>query len=183
MDSLAILMFLLGVIFGASIFMGYGFYQVTKIKKIKASLTTQIQTKSAEMDQKKDSIKNRLIKASEIAQTQMAIRAQQEMPSKNALHSRYKNGLIGELQDLEQQKIDILRTVLAEGFNPMITILNEKGSQEEIPLSEYVDQAAAILDTNQGNPPPPPSNDPTQPRKAGKFVVYKGGKDDSGTTH
>jgi hypothetical protein len=172
-------------------FLGYGYYQVNKMKKIKDTLLDQLKAKVKEqvqgldIEQKKTSIKERLVKASELANAQMDIRAQMEMPSKNALHSRYKNGLIGELQDMEQQKLDLLRTVLAEGFDPMITVINESGAKSEIPLSTYVDEATGVLSRHLGEtPPPPPSDatDPTQPRKAGKFFVYKGGKDD-GTTH
>ena len=171
--------FILGALFGSSAVFSYGLYQIHKIKRVKENLLGQIKAKATEMEQKKDSIKDRLIKASEIAQTQMALRAQLEMPSKNALHSRYKNGLGGELQELEQKKLDLLRTVLAEGFDPTITVINEAGAKTEVPLSSYVNDAAVALNTSLGNPP---SVDPNLPKRTSKFVLYKGGKDD-GTTH
>jgi hypothetical protein len=181
-----IIIFLLGTFFGMGSFIAYSYYQISKIDKIKDTLISQIKTRVEEQKAKNlvtsATIKDRLFKASELAQAQMAIRAQMEAPSKNALHSKYKNGLIGELQDMEQQKIDLLRTVLAEGFDPLITVINETGAKTEIPLSTYVNEASVALGDSLGNSMTPPPTDPTKPRKAGKFMVYRGGKDD-GTTH
>jgi hypothetical protein len=179
-----VLIFLFGLAVGAGMFMGYGWYQMNKIKKVKDLLMNQIRQKAAEMDGKRDSIKDRLVKASELAQDQASIRAQIEMPSKNALHSRHKNGLVAELQDLEQQKLDLLKTVLAEGFDPTITVINESGARQEIPLSTYVNQATVALNDSLGtsDATPPPAPEDNQPKKVGKFIIYKGGKDD-GTTH
>jgi len=177
--------FLLGIVISCGFFFSYGMYQVNKMKKIKETLSAQIKAKAQEMDEKKSSIKERLVKASELANAQMAIRSQMETPSKNALHSRYKNGLVGEIQEMEAQKLDLLRTILAEGFDPMITVVNEAGAKTEMSLSAYVVEASGQLDKSHGSatPPPVPLNNPNQSRKAGKFVVFKGGKDDSGTTH
>lgn len=175
----ALFVFLLGMFFGAGLIMAYGAYQVHKIRKVKDSLIAQIKAKAAEAEQKKGSIQARLVKAAEIAQEQANIRSQMEMPSKNALHSRYKNGLVGEIQDLEQQKLDILKSVLADGYDPMIVTQNENGTKGEIPLSAYVNEAELALADSLGETLP---TDPNRPKKSGKFIVYKGGKDD-GTTH
>ncbi|CAM6003918.1 unnamed protein product [Sphagnum balticum] len=139
-----------GMLFGASLVMLYGWYQLNKMKKIKDVLLKQIKAKAAEIDQKKETIKERLLKASDIAQAQMSVRAQMDMPSKNALHSKYKNDLMLELQEMEQQKLDLLRTILIEGYNPMITVLNESGKKTEMPLSEYVDEATGALNASLG---------------------------------
>jgi hypothetical protein len=174
-----IFVFVLGMIFGAGLLMAYG---VFKMKKAKSALIDQLRIKAQEMDQKEKSITDRLIKASDLAQAQMALRAQMEMPSKNALHSKYKNGLISELQDMEQQKLDLLRTVLAEGFDPTIAVIDGAGVKQDVLLSTYVNEAAVQLNESLGDQAPMPPTDPTQARKVGKFLVYKGGKDD-GTTH
>jgi hypothetical protein len=180
-----VLMFFLGLLVGAGMFIGYGFYQVKKIKNVKDLLIDEIKKKVTAEDDKRNSIKERLIQAAKIAQVQMELRAQAEMPSKNAAHSKYKNGLVAEINDMEQQKLDILRTVLAEGFDPMITVLHDGGTREEIPLSAYVATAQTTADGGTGKkdatPPPHPGMD-QPPRKVGKFFIYKGGKDD-GTTH
>jgi hypothetical protein len=179
-----LVIFTLGMFLGASAILAYGTYRINKIKRVKDNMVEAIKLKSQELEAKQNSIKERLMKASELAQAQLAIKAQLEMPSKNALHSKYKNELGGELQNMEIQKLDILRTVLAEGFDPMITVINEVGIKQEIPLSAYVDSASQQLNAHMGNQPPPPPAEPGlgEPRKVGKFILYKGGKDD-GTTH
>jgi hypothetical protein len=177
-----VISFFLGVLFGGSLFTFYGFLQARKLEKAKESLIAQLKDKAKELDEKRNSIADRLKKASELAQQQLALKAQMEAPSQNGLHSRYKNGLAGEIYDMEEEKLQLLRTVLAEGFDPMITIINESGTREEVPLSAYVNQASGMLNENHGTKLPTTPTDPNQPRKAGKFVVYKGGKDD-GTTH
>jgi hypothetical protein len=176
--------FLIGFLIGGGTFMSYGLYQVEKSKKAKKKLLEDLQAKTQEMEQKTSAIKERLVRASRIAQTQMELRAQAEMPSKNGLHSQYKNGLASEINELEREKLAILRTILSDGFNPMITVILEGGGKEEISLSEYVTrQTAATGDKkpDAAQPPPLPSV-PNEPRKVGKFFIYKGGKDD-GTTH
>jgi hypothetical protein len=169
---------------GAGAFMAYGYYQVRKIRKARDTLLDELKKKAQEMDDKRESIKQRLVKASELAQAQTELRAQAEMPSKNSLHSRYKNGLVEEITNLEYQKLDILKTVLAEGFDPMITVLNDAGGKEEMALSVYVNEALSTLNKVRpgGAAPEPEPNLPTEAKKIGKFVIYKGGKDD-GTSH
>jgi hypothetical protein len=164
--------FLIGVFCGTGIFLGYGIYHISKIRASQDGLVTQIKNKSKEMISKRDAIKDRLIKASEIAHSQAAMRAQIEMPSKNALHSKYKNDLIGEILQLEQEKLDILRTVLAEGYDPIITTITETGKREEMTLSAYVNLASSSLGSFKGG------NDINVPKKTAKFTILKGGKDD-----
>jgi len=171
--------FLLGLITGAALVMGYGAWQLRKIRKTKKALLEQIKALDTEEDKKKNSIKERLFQASALAQTQMTIKAQLEMPSKNGLHSKYKNDLVFEIQDIEQQKIEILKSIIADGFDPMITVVNENGVKAEITLSTYISEALAALGKHTGTQPPPLPPDPT---KKNKFIVYKGGKDD-GTIH
>lgn len=189
---MALFSFLLGSLVGAMFVVVYGSYQMTKltktrkgelINKLKESMNAAQIALLTDAD-KGNSIRDRLMQASKIAEVQNGLRAQAEMPSKNALHSRYKNGIILQVQELEAQKISILKTVLGDGFDPLITILREGGVQEEIPLSVYVSQSETQL--NSMNPPTPgttPEATPAGPRKAGKFVIYTGGRNDDGTTH
>jgi hypothetical protein len=174
--------FILGLINGSAIVMGYDAWQLRKMEQTKKALLEQIKTRVMEEEKKKNSIKDRLFQASELAQTQMTIKGQLEMPSKNGLHSKYKNELVIELQDLEQKKIEILKSIIADGFDPMITVVNESGTKSEIPLSAYVTEALSTLGKITGSQPPPLPPDATNPKKGNKFIVYKGGKDD-GTTH
>lgn len=182
-----IMMYLLGLGMGFGIFVVYGAYQVGKLKKKKDDLLEEVKRRAADLDAKSSSIKERLAQASKLAQAQADLRSQAEMPSKNSTHSRHKNGLISEIQLLEQQKIDILKTILAEGFNPVITVVHDGGTKQEVPLSEYVSAAQSNVDALGGKrdeTPTPTTTDggPDLPRQVGKFFVYRGGKPD-GTVH
>lgn len=178
----AAFMFLSGLLFGASLVLVWGQWQIQKMKKTKKVLLDQIKTKVLEEDKKQKSIKDRLFQASELAQTQMTIRAMIEEPSKGALHSKYKNELVYEMRDIEQKKIDILQTIIADGYDPIITVTNDSGTKSEIPLSAYIKETVAILNKSTGGQPPPLPPVPANAKRSGKFIVYKGGKDD-GTTH
>lgn len=183
-----IMMYLLGFGMGFGVFIAYGAYQMGKLKKKKDDLLEEVKKRAADLDAKSSSIKERLAQASKLAQAQADLRSQAEMPSKNSTHSRHKNGLISEIQLLEQQKIDILKTILAEGFNPVITVVHDGGTKQEVPLSEYVSAAQSNVDALAGGKrneaPPATTTDGGQdmPKQVGKFFVYKGGKPD-GTVH
>lgn len=180
-------MYLLGFGMGFGAFVAYGAYQMNKLQKKKDGLLQEVKKRAAELDAKSSSIKERLAQASKLAHAQADLRAQAEMPSKNSTHSRHKNGLISEIQLMEQQKLDILRTILAEGFNPVITVVHDGGTKQEVPLSEYVAAAQVNVDALAGKKneaPPPVATDGGSdvPKQVGKFFVYKGGKSD-GTVH
>jgi hypothetical protein len=175
--------FTLGLTTGAAMFVGFGYYQLNKIKKNKADIVDKFKKHAETVRKKEISIKDRFVQAHELAKMQVELKAMAEMPSKNALHSRHKNGLISEIAELERQKISILKTILGDGMDPLITVINPSGEREEILLSTYVAGAETTLQDSFGDPAP--SDVPgttTLPKKIGKFVVLKGGKDD-GTTH
>lgn len=166
--------FVLGAMFGISAFIAWSFYQVRKLKDAKDKLLENLKSKLLEQDGKRQSIIDRLKRAQAITEQQLDIRAATDQPSKNALHSRYKNGLIGDIKKLEEEKISILQSILDDGFDPLINAVDENGNKQELPLSHFVSKAK----TTVGEPEP----DPSGPKKVGRFVVVKGGKDD-GTTH
>lgn len=177
--------FILGFGISTTLFIGYGAYQLIKFRKLKNSVLSKIKeaqkSDSNSLDpDKRASIKERLIQAAKLAEQQLELRAQAEMPSKNSLHSRYKNTIISKIQDLELEKISILKTILGDGFDPNIVIVREGGVREEISLSQYLVEAEGAL------PPEDKSeNISNGPRKVGKFLVYTGGNssDDEGLVH
>jgi ABC-type phosphate transport system auxiliary subunit len=178
--------YLLGLTTGFVAFLIYGVYQVRELKQKRDNLVGEVKKKALEMEAQSTSIKERLTQASKLAQTQAQLRSQVELPSKNSTHSKHKNGLISEIQDLEQQKIDILKTILAEGFNPVITVVHEGGAKQEVPLSDYVAAAQETVNASSGDKrnevKPLVTNNPDLPKQVGKFFVHKGGKPD-GTIH
>lgn len=175
------IIFILGMITGSGLFIVYGMYQLNKLKSAKTKITDEIKKKLEDLEGKRESIKTRLIKAQELTQQQIDLRAATEMPSKNAVHSRYKNGLIGEITKLEEEKIAILRSILDDGYDPEITVLTDDGAKQSMPLSQFVGVVQKKHENN-GNTTPPSTPTSEAVKKVGKFVILKGGKDD-GTTH
>lgn len=188
MTTYFMLGFVVGLICGFGSFLLYGMHQLKKARQARNKLVSEIAKKAQDLEEKKDSIKNRLKEAARIAQEQLELRAQAELPSMNAAHSRYKNGLVYEIRELERQKIDILKTIIKDGFDPMITVINEAGAREEIPLSAYINNAELNAADDTTSAPQQPSkekqdnSEENQPKRVGPFMVHKGGKDD-GTTH
>jgi hypothetical protein len=162
--------FVLGMLVSSVIFVGYGYYTLRKMKKLKDKILDDLKNKLTEQDSKRDSIIARLKQAQAITEQQLDIRAATDEPSKNALHSRYKNGLIGDIKKLEEEKIAILKSILEDGFDPLISVREDSGELKELPLSHFINGSST-------NKP-----DPNGPKRVGKFVVVKGGKDD-GTVH
>jgi len=167
--------FILGALFGTGAFIAWSFYQVGKMKKAKDKLLASLKDKILEQDSKRQSIIDRLKRAQAITEQQLDIRAQTDQPSKNALHSKYKNGLIGDIKKLEEDKIAILQSILDDGFDPLINVVDDNGQKQELPLSHFVTKARTTI--SEGGAPQEPAT-----KKVGRFVVVKGGKDD-GTVH
>jgi hypothetical protein len=181
--------FVLGSSLSLTAVLLYGKYVRWQMIQAKKIVVADIKKKAQDMEDKRNSVKDRLAKAHEMAKLQQAIQAQMDMPSQNALHSRYKNSLIGEFQDLELKKLSLLKTVLAEGFDPMITVLTATGAREECLLSKYVNTAIDQIGDSLSNPQkhsettqPLSPLKAVEPKKYGKFILHKGGKDD-GAAH
>lgn len=166
--------FFAGSITMALMFIGYGYFTMSRLKAARDKILGDLKTKLTQDDEKRASIITRLKQAQAITEQQLDIRDATDQPSKNALHSRYKNGLIGDIKKLEEEKIAILQSILNDGFDPVISVVDENGTRQELPLSHFVGKAAAAH--------LPPTQDPNGPKKAGKFVIVKGGRDD-GTAH
>jgi ABC-type lipoprotein release transport system permease subunit len=154
----------------------YGYFMMRKLDLIKKNAIKELKSKLNEQDSKRASIIERLKQAQAITEQQLDIRSATDAPSKNALHSRYKNGLIGEIKKLEEEKIAILSSILSDGFDPGINVRDENGDLKEILLSDFLKLQSGSV--------PQTANDPDSkvPKQVGRFTVVKGGKDD-GTVH
>ena len=190
------LYFLLGLIAGVGFSIAYVFYVAyrtknkleEKVKLLKEKLNQSIppadEVKSNEdllqqlLNTREDvrSIRDRLAKAQEITRQQLDLRDQASQPSKNSMHSKWKNGLIGEINALEEEKKAILESILKDGHDPFVMVLDEEtGSTKKIPLSEFLGRPSS-QNTDQKNIERE-SSAPEITNKH-KFVVIKGGKDD-----
>lgn len=124
---------------------------------------------AATTPKKVESIASRMKRVKEITDEQMDLQGQISMPQKNALHGKFKNGLMDRLKDLEDQKNEILRSIVADGFDPEITVMDEIGVVSNIKLSDFLAQNGIAVSQKTDKP---------STKQLGKFTIYKGGKDD-----
>lgn len=145
----------------------YGIYRVRQLsvvaKKLRDSKEKEGETLAA-------SVTERLSQVQKMTQAQFALLAQIDEPSKNALHSKYKNNLSSEIKQIEEEKASILKSILKDGYDPTITF-ESGGKKEQMKLSAYLKKAGIVAEesVNSGG------------KKVGKFVVYDCGSD--GMTH
>jgi hypothetical protein len=78
--------------------------------------------------------------AQALADRQMELLGHAMTPSKNGLHSKWKNELASEIQDLERQKIDLFRNIVAAGYDPTVGITGADGHVEHVKMSETIKQ-------------------------------------------
>lgn len=76
---------------------------------------------------------------------------------------------------LEDEKFDLLESILDDGADPELTAVNTKGELQKMKLSEYL----AYIGSKST---PSPKKVESKSTRLGKFTVIKGGKDDSGNT-
>jgi hypothetical protein len=125
---------------------------------------------------KVESVSSRMKKVKEITNEQLDLYSQVSGPQKNALHGRYKNGLNGRIKELEEEKSSILKSILTDGFDPEITVMDGAGVVTTVKLSEFMAESGITIE--------PKKTEPVSTKQVGKFTVHKGGKDDGGnTTH
>lgn len=176
--------FFLGVIVGSTATIIYGLFQVKKAKvqldKAREDFLGELEKETEKLKVNMKSVTDRLNQAQAITNQQLELLGQIDQPSKNALHSRYKNELNAEVRKLEEDKLMILNSILKDGYDPTLTIRTPQGTQEKLKLSAYLANNG-VLDKIPEENKDSDNKDPNGPRKVGKFVVYNGGND--GTTH
>ena len=159
--------FILGVITGAT--------GVITLALMMAKRSLDKLKKDTETNGKKESVGSRMKKVKDITTEQLDLQSQALGPQKNALHGWFKNGINGRIKELELQKADILKSIITDGFDPEITVVDGAGVVTTIKLSEFLAQTGIVV---------PPKDPKSSTKQVGKFTVHKGGKDDGGnTTH
>jgi hypothetical protein len=171
--------YMLGFLSGCIFLIGLSYLSIRRDTASLDKLTKEVLDEAEDLKKKYQTVKPRLKKAAEISNQQLDLLAQTQAPSMNALHSKFKNELVGQIKSLENEKRDLLRSILKEGFDPNLTIGTPDGGKEVLRLSEYMTRNGIPLDQPADAAPMPPQAKPT---KAGKFFVINGGKDDP-TTH
>lgn len=173
MDWLSIaLIYVSGIISGLILgIAGFSMY----VSYIKKKLDTELKTLKDKKDQllKDDPIAERMLKVKEITMEQLNLQAQAEAPQKNALHGRYKNGLVGQIKELEEEKTKILQSIITDGHDPEVTVVDNHGEPEKVKLSSYLTERGMYPDMKVSE-----NTEEPKTKQIGKFTVYRGGKDD-----
>lgn len=164
--------FLLGMAMGAmATLLAITLYMRHLVNEAKTKLTSGFGGKSIDSKEQFEDIKEKLARVKEITTKQLELQSSVGGPQKNAMDGKHQNFVIAELKRMEQEKGEILQSIIKDGYNPSITIMDGNGDLEEMSLSEYL----GLMDFD------------TEPEKpTGKFTVIRGGKsdDDGGeTTH
>lgn len=127
------------------------------------------------------SIQERLNKVKELTNEQLEMLQRADGPQRNALDGKYKNSISRTVKQMEEEKTELLRSILRDGHDPEITTLDPAGVVTKMKLSQYMVESGISTDeTTKQDVKAPPKN-------INKFTVLKGGKtdDNSGnnTTH
>lgn len=162
--------FILGFILGAVSLIATVFYAG---KRAISKKTTNTQG-----SKKPGSATDRLNKVKEINNRQIDLQSYAERPQKNSLDGKYKNDLIKQIKLLEEEKTEILKSIIQDGLDPEIAVVTEDGDIKSMKLSEFMANMGIIM--------PSKKDISTQSKADKRFVVHRGGKDDGGggeTTH
>lgn len=124
------------------------------------------------------SIKYRAKKAVEIFQLQQDLLGSLDQPSKNATYSRNKNTILSQIKELEEQKMDIYRSILADGVDSDMTVMTSTGEKKTMKLSEVI----KLHDSGTQVPPPPQTDSQSTSAKVIKLVTNKKEEDESDET-
>lgn len=144
------LMFVLGFAVALVSILFYGFSTLkssevakAKVKKTE-SLLQQIIEKTKSIKPLDPSVKARLEESFDITEKQLSILGMLDMPQSGPLHGKHKNLLVHELKALETKKMELLKSIVEEGHNPKLVIINsDSGERESVFLSDFLNKQAS----------------------------------------
>ena len=169
-----------GYVLGALSVLVASYLVVLKEQRKMVALANEVKTKQDTIKKNYEAARPRLKKAAQISERQLELYSASQQPSKNALHSKYKNDIIQEISTLEKEKREILRSIIREGLDPEVTLTDDgNGKKEIIKLSEYMAKnGIALEDPAVAVPTPPAGAEGAKLAKNGKFFIIDGGKSD-----
>ena len=104
--------------------------------------------------EKMSSVQDRLSKVQEITKDQLDMQLDIDRPQMNSLDGKYKNSLSRKVKAMEEEKRDILQSILDDGFDPEITALNSDSISEKMKLSEFMSKNFESVKTDKPNSKP-----------------------------
>jgi hypothetical protein len=111
-------------------------------------------------------VADKIRRVKEITREQLNLMPSTGGPQKNALHGKHKNSINRTLSSLEDEKNELLNSILNDGHDPEITSMAGDGTSSKMKLSEFLART-----------PPSSSEKNTNTKKINKFTVHQGGKD------
>jgi len=131
------------------------------------------------------SIKYRFNEADKIVKKQLEIVKEVYTPNKSAAHSKWKNDLIKQVNDLEKDKIILFKSIVKDGVDPVLKLIGPDGTPEKMKMSEAIKRAEDNDDTSPLKPKmPTKKTDSNNPKKNTSNLISldafkKGIKDES----
>jgi hypothetical protein len=107
----------------------------------------------------------------DIMNRQLELAAQLEAPTKGTSHSRWKQDIQKQIMQMEEEKMDLFRSILEDGVDPVLVTMSADGQREDIKMSEALKRFDA---DNETFPPTTPSRKKTEsknPRENESNVV------------
>lgn len=136
------LVFVLGVITGIVLLLATFGIILNRRGKPKVEATVDRIVKDMKL---MEDVKKRFSQIEKITDAQVTLISHLDRPSAGAAHSKHKNQLAHELKRLEIEKIDVMRSIVNDGVDPMLTVIVE-GETKKLRMSE----AIALHDTTVG---------------------------------
>ena len=96
------------------------------------------------------SAQRRFDKAVDITRQQMELVSTTEGPSKSASHPRWKNDIRRQLIEMEREKIDIFKSILADGVDPTVKTISPDNTETVKKMSEIVKEFEQIYNDEVG---------------------------------
>lgn len=121
------------------------------------------------------SIKERFNKVDEMIQEQLSLMSAIDGPSRGASHSKYKGEIARRIKELEENKLAVYKTILADGIDPTLTAIVD-GDASKMKLSDAVREMELALADVDG---PKPKTNSKEPRKNFLKLVTEEATDES----
>lgn len=135
-------------------------------------------------------VRSKIDKVDKIMEAQLNLWGQFDGPNKGAAHSRWKRGLVGQINDLEAEKMDIFKAILSDGVDLEVSVTGADGSKEKKRMSAIVKEFEAegaddpFIPKNPEVKPTPKSTKENESNNKLKLVkksnlsIVKGGNND-----
>lgn len=163
---------IVGFTFGVATVIGISLYLARKTIKKRQAKIKSLKNEVNDIMKKINndtSLSDRVSKVKDLTTQQLELRSKAEGPQKNSLHGKHKNTIYAEIKEMEEEKNNILRSILGDGMDPSVAVVDEYGEAKTMKLSEYMEYMGISMAAEE----PKPKKD----SNFRNFTVYKGGKD------